>query len=89
MTTLDELCDNGLIDDLNAPHLTDKGRDLLRALADVETNEVVDDGEAAAHLVLSTNGLFRKVRFIRGRALARSLSRGSQRLPPGRARTAS
>ena len=59
MTTLAELCDKGLIDTLPAPHLTEKGREWLRTLADVETNEVVDNGEAAADLVLSTNGLFR------------------------------
>lgn len=59
MTTLTELCNKGLIDNLPEPHLTDKGRDWLRALADVETKEVVDSGEAAADLVLSTNGIFR------------------------------
>ncbi|MDQ4145217.1 MAG: hypothetical protein M3198_16050 [Actinomycetota bacterium] len=59
MTTLSELCDKGLVDRLGEPHLTDKGRVWLRALADLETNEVVDNGEAAADLVLSTNGIFR------------------------------
>lgn len=59
MTTLNELLNKGLVDNLAEPHLTDKGRDWLRALADVETNEVVDSGEAAADLVLSTNGLVR------------------------------
>ena len=59
MSTIDELCDKGLVDSLSAPHLTDKGRVWLRALADVETDEIVDNGEAAADLVLSTNGLFR------------------------------
>ena len=59
MTTLTELCDKGLIENLGEPHLTDKGRVWLRALADVETEEVVDNGEAAADLVLSTNGIFR------------------------------
>ena len=59
MTTLQELWNKGLVDRLPEPHLTDKGRDWLRALADVETNEVVDSGEAAADLVLSTSGLIR------------------------------
>lgn len=59
MTTLDELMNKGLVDSLAEPHLTDKGRDWLRALADVETNEVVDSGEAAADLMLSTSGLIR------------------------------
>ena len=59
MTTLTELSNRGLIDNLPEPHLTDKGREWLRALAGLETDEVVDNGEAAADLVLSTNGIFR------------------------------
>jgi hypothetical protein len=59
MTTLADLQDEGLIDDLAPPGLTDKGRDWLRALADLETDEVALGGESAADLVLSTNGLFR------------------------------
>ena len=59
MTTLNELSSKGLIDNLPDPHLTEKGRDWLRALADVETNEIVDTGEAAADLILSTSGLVR------------------------------
>ena len=59
MTTMNDLCDKGLVDSLSAPHLTEKGRSWLRALADLETDEIVDNGEAAADLVLSTNGLFR------------------------------
>ena len=59
MTTLTELSNKGLIDNLSEPHLTDKGREWLRTLADLETDEIVDNGEAAADLVLSTNGIFR------------------------------
>lgn len=59
MTTLTELCNKGLVDNLSEPHLTDKGREWLRALAGVETDEVVDNGEAAADFVQSTNGIFR------------------------------
>lgn len=59
MTTLTELLHKGLVDNMPEPHLTDKGREWLRTLADVETNEVVDSGEAAADLVLSTSGLVR------------------------------
>lgn len=59
MTTLNELCNKGLVDNLSEPHLTDKGRLWLRTLADLETDEVVDNGESAADLVLSTNGIFR------------------------------
>ena len=59
MTTLTELCNKGLVDNLSEPHLTEKGRDWLRTLADVETNDIVDSGEAAADLILSTSGLIR------------------------------
>ena len=49
----------GLLDGSPEPHLTAKGRDWLKALEDIETQEVSDLGEQAADLVLSTNGLFR------------------------------
>ena len=57
--TFDELIVAGLCDNSIDHHLTIKGRDLLRALSDLETQEVVDQNDAAADLVLSTNGLFR------------------------------
>ena len=57
--TLQQLHETGLVVDRPALHLTDKGRDWLRALADVETHEITEAGEAAADLVLSTNGLVR------------------------------
>ena len=59
VTTLSQLLEAGLLDDLSSPHLTDKGRDWLRTLAEVETTEVVENGEVQADLVLSTNGIFR------------------------------
>jgi hypothetical protein len=49
----------GLLDNSSYPHLTAKGRDWLRTLEDVETQEVSDAGEACADLILSTSGLFR------------------------------
>ena len=58
-TTLQELHRTGLVAPEPAVHLTEKGRDWLKALADVETGEVAETGEEAADLVLSTNGLFR------------------------------
>ena len=58
-TTRSELRQVGLLDGSTDPHLTAKGRDWLRALEDVETQEVSEFGEQAADLVLSTNGLFR------------------------------
>jgi hypothetical protein len=57
--TIDELVEAGLLDGPPELHLTDKGRYWLRTLGDLETPEVSDEGERAADLVLSTNGLFR------------------------------
>jgi hypothetical protein len=57
--TLEEMREAGLLTESLEPHLSDRGRDLLRALEDLETQDVVDTNEAAADLVLSTNGLFR------------------------------
>jgi hypothetical protein len=54
-----ELKEAGLLDDLSSPHLTDKGRDWLRTLEELEAAEIVESGEAQADLILSTNGLFR------------------------------
>ena len=54
-----ELRQMGLLDGSPEPHLTAKGRDWLKALEDIETQEVSEFGEQAADLVLSTNGLFR------------------------------
>ena len=57
--TIDELRRVGLLDGSPEPHLTSKGRDWLKYMEDLETQEVSEYGEAAADLVLSTNGLFR------------------------------
>jgi hypothetical protein len=57
--TLTQLLEAGLLDDLSSPHLTDKGRDWLRTLEELETAEVVESGEVQADLILSTNGIFR------------------------------
>ena len=54
-----ELRQAGLLDGSPEPHLTAKGRDWLKALEDIETEEVSEYGELAADLVLSTNGLYR------------------------------
>lgn len=56
---IDELREVGLLDSAPQPHLTTKGRVWLKALEDLETQEVTDLGESAADLILSTNGLFR------------------------------
>ena len=57
--TLEEMREAGLLTDTSEPHLSDRGRDLLRALESLESPDTVDGNEAAADLVLSTNGLFR------------------------------
>ena len=57
--TLEEMREAGLLTESLEPHLSDRGRDLLHALEDLESLDTVDNNEAAADLVLSTNGLFR------------------------------
>ena len=54
-----ELRQAGLLDGSPEPHLTAKGRDWLKALEDIETEEVSEYGEQAADLVQSTSALFR------------------------------
>lgn len=54
---MEELVTAGLCDGTQEPHLTDKGRDWLEALEQVEAQIRFQD--AAEDLVLSTNGLFR------------------------------
>ena len=56
---MDDLRSAGLLEGMDMPHLTMKGRDWLRLMEDVETQEVADASEQAADFVLSTNGLFR------------------------------
>ena len=57
---VDDLRGVGLIDNDPAhPHLTEKGRDWLRSLEDIDTQEVVDANEAAVDLILSSHGLLR------------------------------
>jgi hypothetical protein len=57
--TLEEMREAGLLTESLEPHLSDRGRDLLRALESLESQATEDNNEAAADLVLSTNGLFR------------------------------
>ncbi len=54
----EELIQAGLCDGSGERHLTAKGRDWLHALEEMEMHEAGLE-EAAADLVLSTNGLFR------------------------------
>lgn len=54
---MEELVTAGFCDGTQEPHLTDKGRDWLQALEQVDAQ--IRFQEAAEDLVLSTNGLFR------------------------------
>ena len=50
----------GLIDqDMNHPHLTNKGREWLRSLEELETQEVADSMDTTMDLILSSHGLLR------------------------------
>lgn len=49
----------GLLEPEPQPHLTPKGRDWLRALEGLHTEEVVDTGASDEDFVQSTSGLFR------------------------------
>ena len=59
VTMIDQLRQVGLVDNSPEPHLTPKGRVWLRALEHADARDDRDVSEAAAELVLSTNGLFR------------------------------
>ena len=48
----------GLLTSTNDPHLSEKGREWMKTLSDVD-HQTVDLSEAAADLVLSTSGLYR------------------------------
>ena len=53
-----ELVEAGLVTTGDHPHLSEKGRELMHMLENVD-HENVDLSEAAADLVLSTSGLYR------------------------------
>lgn len=55
----EELVQAGLCEGMNGHHLTPKGRDWLRALEEAQLAELAELNDAAADLVLSTNGLYR------------------------------
>jgi hypothetical protein len=59
VTTLSQLVQAGLLDDLSSQHLTAKGRAWLRTLEELETSEVVENDEQQADLIQSTSGIFR------------------------------
>ena len=55
----EDLVQAGLCDEPEGHHLTPKGRDWLHALEEMQVSEMVDLNDAAADLVLSTNGIYR------------------------------
>jgi hypothetical protein len=57
--TVAELRNAALVSQGSAPVLTHKGREWLRVLEDLQSEEIVADSETAADLILSTNGLVR------------------------------
>lgn len=59
MMTIEDLRRAGLVERAGDPHLTDKGRDWLRHLDDLDAQEVVEGMTSSADLVASTNGLYR------------------------------
>ena len=54
---MDELVQAGLVTSADDPHLSDKGREWLHRLEDVDHQEL--DQDAAADLIFSTSGLYR------------------------------
>lgn len=59
MQTMDELRQAGLLETAGDPHLTDKGRDWLRLLDDLEAQEVVEGITSSVDMVVSTNAIYR------------------------------
>ena len=59
MMNMDELRHAGLLESAGDPHLTDKGRDWLRLLDDLEAQEVVEGISSSVELVVSTNAIYR------------------------------
>ena len=59
MKTLEELRHAGLLETSGDPHLTEKGRDWLRLLDDLEAQEVVEGISSSVDVVLSSNAIHR------------------------------
>lgn len=59
MKTLDELRTAGLLETSGDPHLTDKGRDWLRLLDDLEAQEIVEGIASSVDVVASSNAIYR------------------------------
>ena len=59
MKTMEELRTAGLLEMSGDPHLTDKGRDWLRLLDDLEAQEVVEGISSSVDVVVSSNAIYR------------------------------
>jgi hypothetical protein len=59
MKTMEELRNAGLLETTGDPHLTDKGRDWLRLLDDLEAQEVVEGISSSVDMVVSSNAIYR------------------------------
>lgn len=59
MKTIEELRSAGLLETAGDPHLTDKGRDWLRLLDDLEAQEVVEGIGSSVDVVVSSNAIYR------------------------------
>jgi hypothetical protein len=57
--TVEKLREAGLARGSQKPVLTPRGREWLRAMEELETEEIADSGGAADDLIVSTSGLFR------------------------------
>lgn len=59
MKSIEELRHAGLLETSGDPHLTDKGKDWLRMLDDLEAQEVVEGISSSVDMVVSSNAIYR------------------------------
>jgi hypothetical protein len=59
MKTIDEMRAAGLLETAGDPHLTDKGRDWIRHLDDLEAQEIVEGISSSADVVIASNAIYR------------------------------
>lgn len=59
MKTIDELRTAGLLETAGDPQMTDKGRDWLRSIDDLEAQEVVEGITSSADVVAASNAIYR------------------------------
>lgn len=59
MKTIEELRSAGMLEMAGDPQMTDKGRDWLRLLDDLEAQEVVEGISSSADVVAASNAIYR------------------------------